>query len=123
LRLLIDEMFSDAVAAGLRDRVHDAISVREAEPSLMGASDEEVLKIAVAEGRSLVTENVRDYRPLEIALLAEGEHHSGIIYTSDRQFPRGNPQTTGRLVRALDSLLTDPPALGDRSMFLAPVGD
>jgi len=120
LRLLIDEMFADAVAHGLRDRGHDAISVREARPTLAGATDEEVLKAAADGGRVLMTENVRDYRPLEIALLAAGGQHAGIIYTSNRQFPRGHPHTTGRLVRALDALLADPPALADRSIFLRP---
>src|SRR5256885_6716998 len=32
----------------------------------------------------------------------------------DRQFPRGDPETTGRLVRALDALLRDARDLRDR---------
>lgn len=82
------------------------------------AHDEEVLTGAVSENRTLVTENVRDFRPLEVALLADGGHHHGIVYTTDRQFPRGDPQTLGRLVRALDALLGDPPPIRDRSIFL-----
>ena len=95
------------------------VSVHEAErPALVGAPDDEVLTAAASEERGLVTENVRDFRPLETALLAAGGHHDGIVYTSDRQFPRGDPATTGRLVGALDVLLRDPPALRDRSIFL-----
>jgi len=78
----------------------------------------DVLATARREERALVTENVRDYRPLEIGLLAEGSHHAGLVYTSNRQFPRGDPATTGRLVRALDALLRDVPNLRDRSIFL-----
>ena len=71
------------------------------------------------EERGLVTENVRDYRPLETKLVAEGRsHHSGIVYTSNRQFPRGDPGTTGRLVQALDALLCAAPDLRDRSIFV-----
>jgi hypothetical protein len=73
---------------------------------------------AAASGQCLVTENVRDYRPLETALLAEGRHHHGIIYTTVRQFPRGDPRTVGLLVRALDAALKDPPPMFDRSIFL-----
>ena len=118
MRVLLDEMYSDAVAIELRARGHDAISVREADAPLAGAPDDEVLKAAEADGRSLVTENVRDYRPLETALLAEGRHHHGIIYTTDHQFPRGNPRTLSLLVKALDALLKDPPLMSDRSIFL-----
>jgi len=118
LRLLLDEMYSDAVAVELRGRGHDAVSVRESDPALAGASDDEALTAAAARGQCLVTENVRDYRPLETALLAEGRHHHGIIYTTDRQFPRGDPRTVGLLVRALDALLKNPPPMFDRSIFL-----
>ncbi len=118
MRLLLDEMYSDAVAVKLRGRGHDAVSARESDPALAGASDDEVLTAAAARGQCLVTENVRDYRPLETALLAEGRHHHGIIYTTDRQFPRGDPRTFGLLVKALDALLKDPPLMSDRSIFL-----
>lgn len=111
-------MYSDVIAVELRARGHDAVCVREVIPALAGALDDEVLRNAAAQERTLVTENVRDYRPLETALLADGGHHHGIVYTTDRQFPRGDPQTVGRLVLALDALLTDPPLLFDRSMFL-----
>jgi len=119
LRLLLDEMYAPAIAVALRARGQDVISVHEADPVLAGASDDEVLAAAEFAERALVTENMRDYRPLETALLAAGGHHHGIVYTSDRQFPRGDPATTGRLVRALDALLRDPPALRDRSIFLS----
>jgi predicted nuclease of predicted toxin-antitoxin system len=118
LKLLLDEMYSDAIATELRARGHDALSVREVNPPLAGAPDDEVIGFAAAQGRTLVTENVRDYGPLELALLAAEGHHHGILYTTDRQFPRGDPQTLGRLVIALDALLADPPPMSDRSIFL-----
>ncbi len=118
MKLLLDEMYSDAIAVELRARGRDAASVREVTPPLAGAPDEEVLKAAAALERTLVTENVRDFRPLELTLLADGGHHHGIIYTTDRQFPRGDPQTIGHLVRALDALLTVAPVMDDRSAFL-----
>jgi hypothetical protein len=122
LRLLLDEMYAPAVAAELRARGHDVASVHDAiETPLAGAPDADVLSAARREERTLVTENVRDYRPLESGLLADGSHHAGLVYTSNRQFPRGHPATTGQLVRALDVLLRAAPDLRDRSIFLARV--
>ncbi len=124
MRLLLDEMYAPAIAVELRARGHDAVSVHEAaDPQLVGSPDDEVLAAAASAQRVLVTENVRDYRPLELARLAAGDHHHGIIYTSNRQFPRGDPATTGRLVRALNALLHDPPAPWDQSIFLSRTED
>lgn len=119
MKLLLDELYSSAIAIELRARGHDALSVREVAPALAGALDADVLRYAASERRTLVTENVRDYRPLETALLADGGHHHGIVYTTDRQFPRGSPHTVGSLVRALDALLRNPPVMLDRSIFLS----
>lgn len=113
-------MYTPAIAVELRVHGHDVVSVHESnEPALVGAPDEEVLAAAQVEERALVTENVRDYRPLEVALIAGGGHHAGLVYTSNRQFPRGRPATTGRLVLALDALLRQRLTLRDRSIFLA----
>ncbi len=61
---------------------------------------------AAADGRrGIVTENVRDYRPLEIALAAAGGHHHRIIYPTNRQPPNRTglwgivPDTALRLYR------------------------
>ena len=122
MRLLLDEMYAPALAAALRARDHDVVSVHDASHVfLVGASDADVLAAARREERTLVTENVRDFRLLENALLAAGSHHAGLVYTSNRQFPRGDPGTTGRLVRALDPLLRTTPDLRDRAVFLLSV--
>jgi Domain of unknown function (DUF5615) len=112
-------MYSPTLAVELRARGHDVISVHDPGHAIVaGATDADVLAAAQGEQRALVTENVRDYRPLEIGLLADGLHHAGLIYTSNRQFPRGNPATLGRLVRALDVLLREGQDIRDRSIFL-----
>ena len=122
MRLLLDEMYAPAVAAELRARGHDAASLHDpAYAHLGGAPDPDVLAAATSEDRVLVTENVRDYRPLEGELLAGGSGHAGLIYTSNRQFPRGDPATTGHLVLALDALPRAEPDLHNRSIFLSRV--
>jgi hypothetical protein len=104
LRLLLDEMYAPAVAVELRARGHDVLSVHEADPALVGAADSEVLSAAVSAERVLVTENVRDFRPLEIAIL------EGAITTTGSSTPatvssvaarRERPGTScGRLTRS-----------------------
>jgi len=119
LKLLLDEMYSPVLAVELRARGHDVVSIQDpGHAAAAGASDAEVLAAAQAEERVLVTENIRDYRPLEVGLVAGGSHHAGLVYTSNRRFPRGDPATLGRLVRALDALLGDGQDLRDRSIFL-----
>lgn len=105
-------MYPATVAEQLRDRGHDVVSIHDPDyRRLEGAPDEEVFAIAVAEGRALVTENVPDYRRLEADALARGEHTPRLIFTTNRQFPRGAPAALGWLVLALDALLAERPAL------------
>ncbi|HTW09500.1 MAG TPA: DUF5615 family PIN-like protein [Acidimicrobiales bacterium] len=120
MKLLIDEMFPATLAEQLRARGHDVVSVHDPEHrTLEGAPDEEVFLAAASAGRALVTENVPDFRRVEAATLAKGEPSPLLVFTTDRQFPRGDPRTIGRLVSALDSLLRGP--MGPRSsVFLRP---
>jgi predicted nuclease of predicted toxin-antitoxin system len=99
VRLLLDEMFPAAMARELRERGHDVLSVHE-RPG-RGADDATVLSSALAERRAVVTENVRDFRPLIAELSARGESHYGVVFTTDRRWPRSDP---GRLRAALEAL-------------------
>ena len=112
MKLLLDEMYSATLAEQLRGRGHDVVSIHDAEfRSLEGAPDEEVFAAAIAEKRAIVTENVPDFRRLEAAALASHAPTPGLIFTTNRQFPRGDPATVGRLVLALHALLEERPAL------------
>jgi len=118
VKLLLDEMYPPVVAEQLRARGHDVVSVHDPDyRRLEGAPDEEVFAAALAEERALVTENVPDFRLLEADALARGEAHATLVFTSNRQFPRGEPGTIGRLVEALDELVSEAP-LPRGSLFL-----
>jgi len=93
-------MYPSLIARELQACGHDVASVHE-EPGC-GTPDDEVLDHARSAGRAVVTENVRDYRPLAEALLAAGESHSGLVFTTDKRWPRTDP---GRLLTALNSCL------------------
>jgi predicted nuclease of predicted toxin-antitoxin system len=62
VRFLLDEVYGERVATLLVERGHDAVHVRAV--GLGGAPDADVLTRAVAEGRTLVTENAADFLPL-----------------------------------------------------------
>jgi predicted nuclease of predicted toxin-antitoxin system len=120
MKLLLDEMYAPAIAEQLRARGHDVASLHD--PSyraLEGEPDEDVWAAAVADDRALVSENVQDFRRLEADALALAQPRAPLIYTADRQFPRGDPATIGRLVTALDALLTAEPNL-TAALFLKP---
>jgi nucleoside-diphosphate-sugar epimerase len=66
------------VGKALTERGHDVRAI-DSEPELEGLSDPNVLELATAEGRILVTANVRDFEPLLREWAGEGRPHSGVI--------------------------------------------
>jgi predicted nuclease of predicted toxin-antitoxin system len=120
MKLLLDEMHAPAIAEQLRARGHDVVSVHDvAYRALEGEPDEKVWAAAIAENKALVTENVQDFRRLDAGALAHEQPRARLIFTTDRQFPRGDPATIGRLVTALDALLAADPDLV-AAVFLKP---
>lgn len=102
-RLMLDEMFSPLIAANLRERGSDVVAVVD-RADLRSLSDEVVFGASVAEKRWLVTENVRDFRPILLSAMQGGAPITGILFTSSRSFPRSR-QNSGPLVEALDAWL------------------
>ena len=54
-----------------------------------------------------MTENVADYRPPAASELQQGSSHSGLVFTSNRRFPRHDPRTAGLMVTALHELISE----------------
>ena len=72
--LLLDEMFTDDIAQQLRTKGYDVISV-VADPALVGLPDDQILAYATAEGRTLVTANIKDFVPLDTRYRAADQSH------------------------------------------------
>jgi hypothetical protein len=102
LKLLLDEHLSPAIAEQLKARGHDVVTVAEA--GLTGFDDAQVLASATSDRRAVVTNNVRDFRPLHAAYLTMNTTHYGIVLV-----PRGRyslaREKLGPLVTALNMLL------------------
>jgi len=108
------------VSAALRDRGHDAASVLD-RPDLVGRPDAVIREAGRVEGRAVVTENVVDFRPLARSVLDRGGSYAGLVFTSNRRWPRHRRATFGRLVDALDALARELPregVLADREHWL-----
>jgi hypothetical protein len=99
-RLLLDEMFPPVIATKLRDRGHDVVVVAD-DPQLRAMTDPELRAWAGGQGRRIVTENVRDFRPLVI----EDPAGSGVLFTSSRTFARTKPGI-GKQIAALEAWIT-----------------
>lgn len=102
--LLLDEMFSDAIAQRLRTEGYDVVSV-VAHPALVGLPDDQILAYATAEGRALVTANNKDFMPLDSRYRAAGQAHAGLILVSTKTFPQNRGFTTA-ITAALEALLS-----------------
>lgn len=103
--LLLDEMFSDSIAAQLRAKHHDVLAV-VADPALAGIPDDQILAHAAANGRALVTANIRDFMPLNSQYSTSGTSHAGLILVSAKTFPQDRSYVgavTSALIKLLDS--------------------
>lgn len=101
-RLLLDEMFSPALAEALRAEGFDVVAVA-GHPVLASAPDADVASWAALEDRRIVTENVRDFA----RLVDQDNPARRVLFTSSRRFPRSrrNPRP---LVAALRAWLETP---------------
>jgi predicted nuclease of predicted toxin-antitoxin system len=112
VRLLLDEMLSPVIARELRARGHDVQAVAE-NPDRAALSDPEIMALARAGRRAIVTNNVRDFRPLHTEAVIPGDSgHFGMIFMS------GNYKRTkndiGRIVSNLEEKLVQYP--GDEDL-------
>lgn len=108
MRLVLDELYTQAIAAGLRERGHDVISVHE-RADLEGLDDAQLFASMAVERRAIVTENWADYQQELTKAAASGQDHYGVLFTSPNRMPRSR-QTIGLYIRVLDDLLQRHPA-------------
>jgi Domain of unknown function (DUF5615) len=105
-------MHAPAIAEELRRRGHDVLAVA-AESELRAMTDDELFRLASPAnppplgGRRIVTENVKDFRPLLRRAEDTATPTAGVLFTSSRRFPRSrrNPRP---LIDALIGWLTRP---------------
>lgn len=104
MRLLLDAHVSArAIGSALRDRGHDVLALNE-HPDLEGLDDPDVLRLAVEEGRIVVTFDVKDFVPLFREWGEAGRTHAGCILVHGIDH-----RDHGPLLAGLDQLFTRHP--------------
>jgi predicted nuclease of predicted toxin-antitoxin system len=78
VRALLDEQLPAQIAVLLRHAGHDVLAVAD-RADLLGCSDRLIFEVASREDRALVTNNVKDFRPLAAERLAAGRTHPGLV--------------------------------------------
>jgi hypothetical protein len=112
VKLLLDEMLSPVIARELRSRGHDVQTI--AGQAGRGAlSDAEVMDLARVEHRAIVTDDLRDFRPLHHEAIAPGgPGHFGMVFMPGSY--RRTGADVGRIVAALEAKLAEFP--GERDL-------
>jgi predicted nuclease of predicted toxin-antitoxin system len=108
-RLLLDEHYAIEIAERLRSDSHDVVTVLE-DAELRAQPDAELFRWAAAQGLRIVTENIKDFRPLLVHAYTTGEPAASLLLVSPRRFPRGTGERTQAIVKALDAWLGQPDA-------------
>jgi predicted nuclease of predicted toxin-antitoxin system len=110
VKLLLDEMISPKIARELRGRGDfDVQAIKGDRPDLEAVADREIVRRIATESRTLVTNDVLDFQLIHNQMLAAGEEHYGLIFTSDSSMPR-NRGSIPLWVKALEKLLKANPA-------------
>lgn len=111
MKLLLDEMLSPDVARQLCKRGHDVTSIK-GNSAHEALSDSDVMALARSEHRVVVTNNLRDFRPLHSeAIVAGGPGHHGMIFIPGNY--RRTKADVSRIVTALETILIKYPGEND----------
>lgn len=106
MRALLDEQLSPEIAVLLRQTGYDVVAVAERN-DLIGRNDRLVLDAASSEDRAVVTNNIKDFRPVAAERLAQGLTHAGLILVpSSRTRTRS---AVAALATAIEQILRDHP--------------
>lgn len=117
MKTLLDEMWPDWIAREMRKLGHDVTAVKE-NKGISGKPDQIVFDIAQKQVRAVLTDNVRDYMALARQRLQQGQHHSGLILTSNRSLSRAKQSTFRTVIKRLSDLMDSHRNLNDQEYWL-----
>lgn len=102
MKTLLDEHFFAQIAGLLRERGLEVEAITERK-DLPEAPDGEVMEVAAREQRAVVTNNIKDFRPIAAKRLTDGSGHAGLILVPSRRGRRR--EHTGALADAIEVLM------------------
>jgi hypothetical protein len=122
LRAILDEQLSPQIAVLLRKAGGydvDAVADRD---DLAGRSDRMVFEVACREGRAVVTNNIKDFRPLAAEFMAQGKVHSGLVLLPSKR--TRSRDSIAALAGAIEHLLRDnPDGIASSERWIGPLTD
>lgn len=110
VKLLLDEHFSPEIARRLRAQGHDVIAVKE-HPELIGRSDRVHFASMPEQRRTILTQDLGDFRPLLSEAMRSGAKTYGLICVPARVSL--SRQAIDQLVESLEQLLQQYPSDDD----------
>ena len=99
-RLYANENFPREAVEALRTLGHDVLTILEAGNAGQGISDDEVLRFATAQQRTVITLNRRDF----IRLHLRQPEHAGIIVCTQDADTRGQAERIHQAITTIESL-------------------
>ncbi len=119
MRVLLDEQLSGRIAQLLRERGLDVEAVVE-RSDLLQAPDHDVIAVAAREGQAVVSNNIKDFRPLAAERVSDGRGHAGLIL-----LPAGRSRSreaTGALADAIEAVMrAHPDGIPSAEHWIAPL--
>jgi len=110
-----DELVNPALAVRLRSLGYDAVSCHETGRSNQRISDRDQLAYTTDDERAILTNNVRDFVPLDMRWKRQGRSHAGIVvYAGVPAFG----ELLRRVIRHLNA--TTPEVQHDTVLWLPP---
>ena len=121
MKVILDEQLSPQIATLLRKAGFDVEAVADRE-DLVGRSDRFILEVACREGRAVVTNSIKDFRPLAAEWLAHGRVHAGLIMLPSTRTRTRN--TIAAVAGAIENVLRDhPDGLTGSERWIGPLPD
>jgi predicted nuclease of predicted toxin-antitoxin system len=119
VRAILDEQLSPQIAALLRKAGYDIDAVAD-RVDLAGRSDKIILEVACREGRAVITNNIKDFRPLAAEWLAQGRVHAGLILLPSKR--TRTRDSIAAVADAIESILRDhPDGLSGSERWIGPI--
>lgn len=117
MKTLLDEQLSPLIARLLRERGLDVVAVAE-RSDLVEASDREIMETATREQRAVVTNDIKDFRPIAAERLTDRRGHAGLILLPASRSRSLN--ATGDLADAIEALMrAHPGGIVDSAHWIA----
>jgi len=119
VKALLDEQLSNEIAELLRSRGHDVVAVTERD-DLLQVSDERLLDAAHQEERAVITNNIKDFRPIAANRTLSGQGHGGLILLPSKR--SRSRAAIGALADSIESILNaHPKGIANREEWVPPV--